>query len=225
MQSHNTDNVFLDLTHLPSSLITARFPSIYQFCQGYGLDITRQPIPVAPAAHYMIGGIRTDLWGETNIGGLYACGEAACTGVHGANRLASNSLLEGLVFGYRIVERTVRPHPRPVLQSEIYRLPARRPGEGAPPQSIAALQALMWDEVGMTRSRQSLLWALDTLAAWPSTTAVNDRPQQELCNLTLLGRLMAEAALIREESRGAHFRSDYPQPAEKWRRRITFRNR
>jgi L-aspartate oxidase len=223
MQRDNTEYVYLDLTHLPSALVTARFPSIYQFCLSYGLDITRQQIPVAPAAHYMIGGIRTGLWGETNITGLYACGEAACTGVHGANRLASNSLLEGLVFGCRIVERTLRPPVALPASAGAVLLPEREPGPGAPAASLAALQALMWDEVGMIRSRESLEWALGTLASWPLRINAGDRSHLEMCNMTVVGRLMAEAALLREESRGAHFRSDYAHSADQWKRHIIFR--
>ena len=106
MKKSASDRVFLDVTHLPPHTITTRFPHIYRFCLDRGLDITRDQIPVAPAAHYMIGGVRTNSWGETNIAGLFAAGEVACTGVHGANRLASNSLLEAIVFSKRIVERT-----------------------------------------------------------------------------------------------------------------------
>ena len=107
MQKTGADKVFLDVTHLPASTVTTRFPTIYRFCLDHGLDITKDRIPVAPAAHYMIGGVRTDHWGATNIAGLFACGETACPGVHGANRLASNSLLDALVFSKRIVDRTI----------------------------------------------------------------------------------------------------------------------
>ena len=106
MKKTRSDRVYLDVTHLPPHTITTRFPHIYRFCLDHGLDITKNQIPVAPAAHYMIGGVRTNSWGETNIVGLFATGEVACTGVHGANRLASNSLLEAIVFSRRIMERT-----------------------------------------------------------------------------------------------------------------------
>ena len=106
MKKTGSDRVFLDVTHLPPHTITTRFPHIYRFCLDHGLDITKGLVPVAPAAHYMIGGVKTNSWGETNIAGLFATGEVACTGVHGANRLASNSLLEAIVFSKRIVERT-----------------------------------------------------------------------------------------------------------------------
>jgi L-aspartate oxidase len=125
MSKTRSDHVYLDVTHLPRKQIVTRFPSIYRFCIEHGLDITKEMIPVAPAAHYMIGGVKTNVWGETNIRGLYACGEVACTGVHGANRLASNSLMETLVFGKRIVKRILsvdqwagsRPEPNDMVTS------------------------------------------------------------------------------------------------------------
>jgi L-aspartate oxidase len=106
MRKTESDRVFLDVTHLPARKVTTRFPHIYRFCLDHGLDITKGLIPVAPAAHYLMGGVKVNIWGETSIPGLYAAGETACTGVHGANRLASNSLLEVLVFSKKIIERT-----------------------------------------------------------------------------------------------------------------------
>src|SRR5437899_9237526 len=107
MEATGADHVLLDVTHLDRGHVIARFPQIYRFCLDAGLDITREPIPVSPAAHYTMGGVRTNVWGEGTVPGLYACGECACTGVHGANRLASNSLLETLVFAKRVIERTL----------------------------------------------------------------------------------------------------------------------
>ena len=220
------DHVDLDISHLAPEKVSARFPQIYRFCLEHGLDITRQPIPVSPAAHYMMGGVRTNTWGETNLRGLYACGEVACTGVHGANRLASNSLLETVVFARRAVERSVSGEgPDPLSPSETLSLPEPPPATDAvPPLDRSRLQILMWDDVGIIRSAESLSRAREALAAWQKKLPVpNDRPSHELANLVLAGRLVTEAALLREESRGAHYRTDFPEPRESWRRHIVFR--
>ena len=226
MAKTGSDRVFIDVTHLPPYVITTRFPHIYRFCLDHGLDITKGLIPVAPAAHYIMGGIRTNSWGETNIAGLLAVGETACTGVHGANGLASNSLLEGGVFSQRIVERTARetvPETSSTgRNAEVrYSLGQRRLLEAVPPPNLSALQELHWDKVGIIRSKEALAEAADILASWqkclPKPT---DRPSHELNNLVITGRLVTEAALIREESRGAHFRSDSPQSLPEWQRHI-----
>jgi L-aspartate oxidase len=225
------DRVYLDVTHLPPHVITTRFPHIYSFCLDHGLDITRDQVPVAPAAHYMIGGIRTNSWGETNIRGLFAAGETACTGVHGANRLASNSLLEAIVFSRRIIECTTgknggqasRLKKGKALQVSLSR---RQTPETLPPPSIPALQQLHWDKAGIVREREGLGQAADILAAWQYTLPQpTDQPSHELRNLVMTGRLLVEAALIREESRGAHFRSDFPRRSTKWRRHIVWKRR
>jgi L-aspartate oxidase len=220
------DHVYLDVTHLPPEKVSARFPQIYRFCLDHGLDITKEPIPVSPAAHYMMGGVRTNTWGETNTRGLYACGEVACTGVHGANRLASNSLLETVVFARRAVARTVSGDgPDPLPPSETLPLPEPPTARHAvPPLNKSDLQALMWDEVGIIRSRESLRRARAALSAWDASLATpDDRPSHELANLLLAGRLVTEAALLREESRGAHYRTDFPLTSDSWRRHIVFR--
>jgi L-aspartate oxidase len=224
MQRTGTDRVYLDITHLPASKVTARFPQIYRYCLDHGVDITKEPVPVSPAAHYMMGGVRTNTWGETTLPGLYACGEVACTGVHGANRLASNSLLETVVFAKRIVERTMETHETSApVTSDAQALPPSGNEPGAATDR-ASLQSLMWDDVGIVRDHDGLALASRTLAAWSAAmTPPNDRASHELANLLLVGRLMAEAALIREESRGAHYRTDFPEPREEWRRHITFR--
>ncbi len=226
MAAAGSDHVYLDLTHLPASLVTTRFPSIYSTCREYGLDITREPIPVAPAAHYMMGGVRTNTWGETSLPGLYACGECACTGIHGANRLASNSLLEVLVFGRRIVERPPAAAARPAgLQSgDLWaRLPAAECAEGHGEPTRAGLQDLLWERVGLARTGAGLAEARATLAAWDaSLPPAADRASHELANMLLVGRLMCEAALLREESRGAHYRLDFPTEVPAWRRHIVF---
>ncbi|MEW6033899.1 MAG: FAD-binding protein, partial [Chloroflexota bacterium] len=229
MRKTSSERVFLDVTHLPSHVITTRFPHIYRFCLDHGLDITRGLIPVAPAAHYMMGGVCTSVWGETNIRGLFAAGETACTGVHGANRLASNSLLEVLVFSKRIVQRVQEaahapPNTGRGSGDRHLALPQRSTALKAPLMGLSTLQSLFWDEVGIVRSGEGLGAACETLAAWEQMVpATTDRPSYELNNLVLAGRLMAEAALTREESRGAHFRTDFPRPSRSWRRHIVFK--
>ncbi|MDD4877181.1 MAG: L-aspartate oxidase [Dehalococcoidales bacterium] len=221
-----SEKVFIDITHLSASVITTRFPSIYRFCFEHGLDITKDLIPVAPAAHYMMGGIKVNTWGETNIAGLFATGETACTGVHGANRLASNSLLEAVVFGKRIAEKIKRGDKVETRSdskiTEIHHsLANRQVSKMKRIPNLAALQQLQWEKVGIIRNKEDLTLAADTLASWqellPQPT---DRPSCELHNLVLTSRLMAEAAIIREESRGAHFRSDFPQSSPLWERHI-----
>ncbi len=222
MKKTGSDRVFIDVTHLPPYVITTRFPHIYRFCLDHGLDITKGLIPVAPAAHYMMGGIKANSWGETNIAGLFAIGETACTGVHGANRLASNSLLEAVVFSKRIIERTVTEIPSPAQGKEAhYSLIQRQALETISPPSHSALQQLLWDKVGIIRNKESLTETADVLATWQkSLPQPTDRPSYELNNLVMTGRLMTEAALLREESRGAHFRSDFPCSSPQWQRHI-----
>jgi L-aspartate oxidase len=217
MQKTGSDRVFLDLTHLPPYVITNRFPRIYRFCLDHGLDITRKLVPVAPAAHYMMGGIKTNIWGETNIPGLFAAGEVACTGVHGANRLASNSLLEAIVFTKRIMERAKVKGKSRVRQStaakdmRVYHLNQKPVKKAVPAASLSSLQQLLWNKVSIIRDQKNLTEAADTLATWSKSLAQPaDRPSHELRNLVLTGRLVTEAALLRKESRGAHFRSDFP---------------
>ena len=224
MQVTGSDHVLLDVTHLDRAAVTAHFPQIYRTCLEHGLDITRQPIPVSPAAHYTMGGIRSNLWGETNIPGLYVCGECACTGVHGANRLASNSLLETVVFAKRVVDRTVQaPGGAAEPVSDAIDLSPPAPGEMSH-LSRDALQALMWEQVGIVRYGETLSRAGAALSAWHTALSPpTDRPSHELADLVVCGRLATEAALIREESRGAHYRSDFPQPRDEWRRHIVFR--
>ena len=224
MARSGSDRVYLDVTHLPPEKVSSRFPQIYRFCLEHGLDITREPIPVSPAAHYMMGGVRTNTWGETNLAGLYACGETACMGLHGANRLASNSLLETVVFAKRVVQRTLDSPGTPAPAA-----PDARPLPGAalaeaPRPDRTALQALMWEKVGIVRDGPVLGEAARLLAAWEAALpAARDLPSCELANLTLLGRLVTEAALQREESRGAHYRRDFPEPRPEWLRHIVFR--
>ncbi len=224
---------YLDVRHLGTSQFRRRFPTISQVCQEYGIDPGRDLIPVAPAAHYLMGGIRTNVWGETSLAGLYASGECACTGAHGANRLASNSLLETIVFSARIVERLVggagAPDTRPssegteppgLLPDLHLAVPAPRPGP-APVQSIGTLRELTWSLAGLTRDSTGLAKLEAVASAWQAQgLSREDRSSLELWSLTCLARLVALAALRREESRGAHYRSDYPRSDPNWQRRI-----
>jgi len=231
MQKTRNDRVFLDVTHLPPRLVTTRFPQIYRFCQDHGFGITRRLIPVAPAAHYLMGGVKANSWGKTNIPGLFAAGETACTGVHGANRLASNSLLESVVFGKRVVQGTEgagsAESGAPAAVEHPYSLPEHEPSRqvgAAPPLNLPNIQSLMWDKVGIIRSGKELREAAGVLATWDRLMPeLSDRPSYELSNLVLCARLMTEAALLREESRGAHFRTDFPRTSPEWQRRIVFR--
>ncbi|MGH2584597.1 MAG: L-aspartate oxidase [Dehalococcoidia bacterium] len=225
MTAAGSDHVWLDVTHLPAERITARFPQIYRFCLEHGLDIKRERIPVSPAAHYTMGGVRTNTWGQTTIPSLYACGEAACTGVHGANRLASNSLLETVVFARRVVERSLDDGAAgPAPADDARSLPPAEAGESSPP-SLRALQTLLWEKVGIVRDRDGLDAAARTLSAWQAMLPPpRDREEHELANLILLGRLVVDAALRRTESRGAHFRADFPSADDAWLRHQIYRS-
>jgi L-aspartate oxidase len=226
MEKANGAAVYLDISHLPADTVQSRFPTIYNFCLYYGVDITRDPVPVAPAAHYMMGGVRIDTWGRTNIKGLYACGEASCSAVHGANRLASNSLLDTLVFAQRLVASSLGQAPQQAHDSQNHNVYATlEPREmvcaSMPSFSRTAFQDLMWRNVGINRRGSRLLLAARILNAWERTMPdpVN-REDYELRNMVLLGRLMVEAALLRQESRGSHFREDFPETSTEWEKHV-----
>jgi len=218
IQKTGETHVFLDITHKDAEFVRNRFPTIYSTCMNYGIDITKDRIPVAPAEHYCMGGIKTDEYGRTRIEGFYACGEAACNGIHGANRLASNSLLEGLVFGKRIgmeasriilnrkersVVKSLRSDPAvsetgPVINTE---------------EMKKRLKKIMNDNVGIIRSEEKLSHALEQVIEMK--TQIKGRllvsiEQWELANMLSLSELVIKSALFRKESRGAHFRTDYP---------------
>ena len=218
--------VFLDISHLPDDTVQGRFPTIYHFCLSHGLDITRAPAPVAPAAHYMMGGVKIDTWGRTNVPGLYACGEAACSAVHGANRLASNSLLDTLVFARRLVNSTRGQAPESPPSDAGACLAPGLPQRAAvcanaPAPSRANLQDLMWRNAGINRNGSRLLLSARILNLWQRTmSAPDDRSSWELSNMALLGRLMVESALLRQESRGSHFREDFPDTLSHWEKHV-----
>jgi L-aspartate oxidase len=204
--------VYLDMTHLTSKHLDKRFPRIYSTCMHYNIDITSELVPIRPAAHYAMGGIRTDLDGATSIDNLYAAGEVACTGVHGANRLASNSLLEGLVFGARAgaaMREELKEHKkRPVAVGAARGDITNQPGIE---QHIARMQELMWRDVGLSRTAAGLKRAIRTLEEIePDIEHAGPRRCWEAKNIHTTGRLIARCALARLESRGAHYRTDYP---------------
>jgi L-aspartate oxidase len=207
--------VYLDLTHLKADHVKARFPRIYATCLEHNVDITIDLVPVRPAAHYLMGGVRTDLEGRSSLPGLYAAGEAACTGVHGANRLASNSLLEGLVFGAR-AGHVMRDEKADGLSGAAAKDPEQPVAASAPNVNvehfIQGIQQLMWDKVGIVRSRKNLTEALEKLqAATQELPAPTSRRGCEARNIHTAGLLVTRSALARLESRGAHYRTDYPE--------------
>jgi L-aspartate oxidase len=185
-------HVYLDLTHREPGFVRGRFPRIYETCLRYGVDFERQPVPVAPAAHYAMGGVRTGLDGRTTIPRLFAAGEVASTGVHGANRLASNSLLEGVVFGAR-AGRAMRESA-----AALRTVPMRAP-EGGREAPADETRRVAWEKCGIVRDATGLREA----CAWLAPGAAPE-------NMREVVLLIARCALAREESRGAHFRTDYP---------------
>ena len=204
-----------------------RFPTITKTCAQYGIDIASQMIPIAPAAHYMMGGVQTNLNGETSVKGLYACGESACQGVHGANRLASNSLLDGLVYGHRIVE-----HSKPLFAEKHETQHADFTNSELYPCNHGALlgvkenvQRLMWEKVGIVRKGQDLSEATRELEQMENVLQYEAcNPEDvETYNTLTVGRLIAQAALIRTESRGGHFRQDFVQRDDvHWKKHVVF---
>jgi len=212
-------SVYLDMRHVTGLDLAQRFPGISAFLAKYGLSLQKDLIPVRPAAHYMMGGVKTDIHGRTTLAGLYAAGEAACTGVHGANRLASNSLLEGLVFGAAAANAMLEDDAKP--QADIEELaPPRSPATTHTPEQtekwIANLRALMWKHAGLLRSAEGLnraKLALEEMAY--DIPRGHTRRALEARNLHQAAMLMVESALARKESRGAHYRNDFPQRDDK----------
>jgi L-aspartate oxidase len=226
--------VYLSMEHLDPAFVHARFPLISDACRRAGLDLARDRVPVGPAAHYVMGGVHTDLNGRTSIPGLYAAGEVACTGVHGANRLASNSLLEGLVFGAR-AGKAMRAGPAdgwPVESGNDVEFPREStPRAAADAAALAAadVQDIMWRQAGLFRERSGLSAALDVLEpAWQAIEARRsgrepiDADAWRSASLVTVARLIARAALRREESRGAHYREDHPKRDDiHWKKRVS----
>ncbi|UDM01330.1 L-aspartate oxidase [Streptomyces longhuiensis] len=237
MQELGTEHMYLDARHFGAEMWETRFPTILAACRAHGIDPVTEPIPVAPAAHYASGGVRTDLQGRTTVPGLYACGEVACTGVHGANRLASNSLLEGLVYAERIADDIAASHQENALHA---RVPAPVPHPETPTHPLMpaearfAIQRVMTQGAGVLRSADSLAEAAAGLgrihAEAAGALAENGKTAEpgvdtwEATNLLCVARVLVAAARRREETRGCHWREDHADRDDAaWRRHIVVR--
>ena len=220
--------VYLTMAHLDPDFVRSRFPMIAQACAEAGLDLTRERVPISPAAHYVMGGVETDLDGRTSLPGLLAAGEVACTGVHGANRLASNSLLEGLVFGARAAAAMQSPavEPRPSWTEAAPAFRVRDDATSVPTEH--EVRDLMWRHAGLVRNRDGLEQAASRLTTWAAAVAaarherITDAAFRRVSSIVIVGFLIVRAALRREESRGGHFRADFPSRDDlHWSRHVS----
>jgi L-aspartate oxidase len=230
MKVHGEDSVFLDITHRAADYIINRFPNIHRTCLTYGIDMTKEPIPVVPAAHYLCGGVKVDLWGESDLQNLFAIGEVACSGLHGANRLASNSLLEGVVFADRVAQRSVerlseKCEPFPSVPSWDYGMATDSDEEVVVAHNWDEIRTCMWNYVGIVRSDRRLARALRRIQMvqeeiaeyywdfYPTSDLI------ELRNITTVAKLIVRCAQLRKESRGLHYTIDYPETDDQhWKR-------
>jgi len=226
MRKTRSNHVYLDLTHIKADYLIKRFPKLYKKCLEFNLDLTVEMIPVEPSAHYSMGGVRTDLYGKTSIPRLFACGEVACTGVHGANRLASNSLLEGVVFGARCGLSAAKYVIDKDLKDISFKSPLKQDANintEDTQDAITKLRDSMWNNVGIIRCGKSLNKAKKTLIELSDKIqpTSEDWLDHEFRNMVTVGMLTVESSIQRTESRGAHYRSDYPDKKDKrWMKHI-----